>query len=91
VRPRTLAGGGCCRKSSASYPKSIGSEAISEATGYKRSTRDAYLQRLDARRLVVTELCRCARGAVRMNLLKGPPEHDQGVEGRHNGSCGRRW
>jgi hypothetical protein len=42
------------------YPKPIEREAISEATGYKRSTRDAYLQRLAARRLVVTE-----RGQVR--------------------------
>lgn len=35
-----------------SYPQSASRESISEATGYKRSTRDAYLQRLAARRLV---------------------------------------
>jgi hypothetical protein len=42
------------------YPDAADREAISEATGYKRSTRDAYLQRLRARRLVETE-----RGCVR--------------------------
>lgn len=42
----------------------MGREAISEATGYKRSTRDAYLQRLGARRLVTAE-----RGLVRASEL----------------------
>jgi uncharacterized protein len=37
------------------YPKTVEREAISEATGYKRSTRDAYLQRLGARRLVTID------------------------------------
>jgi uncharacterized protein len=37
------------------YPKTVEREAISEATGYKRSTRDAYLQRLGARRLVTSD------------------------------------
>lgn len=35
-----------------SYPHNIAREAVTEDTGYKRSTRDAYLQRLTARRLV---------------------------------------
>jgi hypothetical protein len=35
--------------------------AIDAATGYKRSSRDVYLQRLGARQLVVPE----GRGAVR--------------------------
>jgi DNA-binding IclR family transcriptional regulator len=34
------------------YPEPTDREAISNATGYKRSTRDAYLQRLGTRRLV---------------------------------------
>jgi hypothetical protein len=42
------------------YPKSIDREEISAATEYKRSSRDTYLQRLGARRLVTTE-----RGQVR--------------------------
>jgi hypothetical protein len=36
----------------AMYPKPVPRESIDEATGFKRSTRDAYLQRLAARRLV---------------------------------------
>ncbi len=36
----------------AAYPKAVAREKIDEATGFKRSTRDAYLQRLGARRLV---------------------------------------
>jgi uncharacterized protein len=35
------------------YPQMVDREGISEATGYKRSSRDAYIQRLAARRLVV--------------------------------------
>ena len=34
------------------YPEPTDREAISAATGYKRSTRDAYLQRLGSRRLI---------------------------------------
>jgi hypothetical protein len=37
------------------YPKPIDRERISEATDYKRSSRDTYLQRLGARKLVTTE------------------------------------
>lgn len=36
------------------YPEAVDRESISEQTGYKRSSRDAYLQRLSARRLVIT-------------------------------------
>lgn len=36
------------------YPNPVDRDTISEATGYKRSTRDAYLQRLDARELIDT-------------------------------------
>jgi hypothetical protein len=42
-------------------PNAVDREAISEAAGYRKSTRDLYLQRLGARRLVVPE----GRGAVR--------------------------
>jgi hypothetical protein len=41
------------------YPMAIDRSAIDEQTGYKRSSRDAYIQRLMARRLVTIE-----RGAV---------------------------
>lgn len=37
----------------AAYPDAVERERISESTGYKRSSRDAYLSRLKARRLVV--------------------------------------
>ena len=37
----------------AHYPEFVTREYISESTGYKRSSRDAYLQRLSARQLVV--------------------------------------
>jgi len=37
----------------AAYPKSVDRETISEATDYKRSSRDTYLQRLNARKLIV--------------------------------------
>lgn len=36
----------------AAYPDAVSRDEISEQTGYKRSTRDAYLQRLDARKLI---------------------------------------
>lgn len=42
------------------YPEGMEREAISDATGYKRSTRDAYIQRLSTRELVDT-----SRGVVR--------------------------
>ena len=35
------------------YPKGVDREVLSEKTGYKRSSRDTYLQRLQGRRLVV--------------------------------------
>jgi len=34
------------------FPDAVGRETIDEATGYKRSSRDTYLQRLRARQLV---------------------------------------
>ena len=37
----------------AAYPDVISRPAIEEATGFKRSTRDAYLQRLRARKLIL--------------------------------------
>lgn len=37
------------------YPSAVDRRSISDATGYKRSTRDAYLQRLKSRRLVTIE------------------------------------
>jgi hypothetical protein len=43
------------------HPRAVERDAISEAAGYRKSTRDLYLQRLAARRLVVNE----GRGAVR--------------------------
>lgn len=36
------------------YPEAVNREQLSEATGYKRSTRDAYLQRLRVRELITT-------------------------------------
>jgi DNA-binding IclR family transcriptional regulator len=45
------------------YPKPVEREHISDKTGYQRSSRDAYLQRLSARRLVVPE----GRGQVRVS------------------------
>lgn len=36
----------------AAYPEAIAREQIDEVTGYKRSSRDTYLQRLSSRRLV---------------------------------------
>jgi hypothetical protein len=51
------------------YPKALEREVLSEQTGYLRSSRDTYLQRLRARQLVTTE----GRGAVRAaDTLFGP-------------------
>lgn len=38
----------------AAYPETVGRQSIDEETGYKRSSRDAYLSRLGARKLVTT-------------------------------------
>jgi hypothetical protein len=45
----------------AAYPGEVQRDALDDATGYKRSSRDAYLQRLKSRRLVVM----VGRGNVR--------------------------
>jgi hypothetical protein len=45
----------------AAYPRPVDRETLSDKTGYARSSRDTYLQRLGARKLVVTE----RGGAVR--------------------------
>jgi uncharacterized protein len=37
------------------YPNAVDRQAIDESTGYKRSSRDAYLQRLLAKQLVTTD------------------------------------
>lgn len=37
------------------FPQAVERESLDEATGYKRSSRDAYIQRLKARRLVTLE------------------------------------
>jgi hypothetical protein len=37
------------------WPNPLARDYIGEATGYKRSTRDAYLQRLAARRLIIVD------------------------------------
>lgn len=37
------------------YPKAVDREALGDVTGYKRSTRDAYIQRLGTRKLVSIE------------------------------------
>ena len=37
------------------YPDPVERSELDDATGYKRSSRDTYLQRLASRRLVVTE------------------------------------
>jgi hypothetical protein len=37
------------------YPDSISREELGDSSGYKRSSRDTYLQRLSARRLIVPE------------------------------------
>ncbi len=49
-------------------------EALTEATGYKRSSRDTYLQRLGARELVVTERDGTIRAAEQLfdaELMRG--------------------
>ncbi|MDB5297225.1 MAG: hypothetical protein JWO31_3208, partial [Phycisphaerales bacterium] len=43
------------------HPAAVSREEVDEATGYKRSSRDTYLQRLASRRLVEAE----GRGQVR--------------------------
>lgn len=45
------------------YPDEVDRESLDVATGYKRSSRDAYLQRLSARELVET-----SRGTVRASV-----------------------
>ncbi len=42
------------------YPETISREAIDEQTNYKRSSRDTYIQRIQARRLITIE-----RGGIR--------------------------
>lgn len=37
------------------YPSAVDRRSISDATGYKRATRDAYIQRLKSRRLITIE------------------------------------
>lgn len=44
----------------ACYPEAIGRDSLDEATGFKRSTRDAYLHRLAAKQLVIEP----ARGQI---------------------------
>jgi DNA-binding IclR family transcriptional regulator len=39
----------------AAHPDGVARDELDEATGYKRSSRDTYLQRLGSRRLVVSE------------------------------------
>ena len=48
----------------AAHPDPVDRDAISEATGYARSSRDTYLQRLGAKRLVELE-----RGSVKASDL----------------------
>jgi chromosome segregation and condensation protein ScpB len=43
------------------YPEPVDRDAISEATGYQRSSRDTYLQRLRSRQLIAEP----GRGMVR--------------------------
>lgn len=43
------------------YPNTVQRDDLSEKTGYKRSTRDAYLQRMDSKRLVESQ----GRGEVK--------------------------
>ncbi len=49
----------------AAYPSSLERDALSAATGYLRSSRDTYLQRLTARRLVTS----LGRGVVQASDL----------------------
>lgn len=53
----------------AAYPQAVDRDRISEATGYKRSTRDAYIHRLSARRLVESQAGKVVRAS---DLLFGP-------------------
>jgi len=56
------------------YPEPVSREALTEATGYKRSSRDTYLQRLGARELVVTERDGTIRAAEQLfdaELMRG--------------------
>lgn len=39
----------------AAHPKSVDRDTLSETTGYKKSSRDTYLQKLAARKLITTE------------------------------------
>lgn len=48
----------------AAYPRSVDRAELDEPTGYKRSSRDTYLQRLQGKRLITTE-----RGSVRASDL----------------------
>lgn len=49
----------------AAYPTAVSRDELSDSSGYKRSSRDAYLQRLGARRLVED----AGRGEVRATAL----------------------
>jgi hypothetical protein len=44
------------------FPSAVARDEIGERTGYKRSTRDAYLQRLGTRKLVKVD-----RGEIRLS------------------------
>lgn len=46
------------------WPNLVDRDVLTERTGYKRSSRDTYLQRLSARQLITIE-----RGAVRASDL----------------------
>jgi hypothetical protein len=50
------------RVANSAYPESVTRDEVSDATGYKRSTRDAYIQRLKARALV-----QVTGGGIRMS------------------------
>ena len=47
------------------YPKEVDHELVSEKTGYQRSSRDKYLQRLGARRLLARPVVNVGRGQIR--------------------------
>jgi DNA-binding IclR family transcriptional regulator len=51
------------------YPETVDRDSLSDTTGYKKSSRDTYLQRLSSRRLVEN----VGRGEVRAsaNLFEG--------------------
>lgn len=46
------------------YPGAVGRDVVSETTGYKRSSRDTYIQRLTSRELLTTD-----RGTIRASDL----------------------